>query len=96
MTEPPQDDLFAPRVVLPAVVRFFTSHIDGHAVYWAIRFDYARSSCGRFIEHVNWEDAGPFPTVDAAKSAFGPETKGPTQKQIEALMTACLSRVEEA
>lgn len=88
MTAPTQDDLFAPRVVLPAIVRFFTSHVDGHAVYWASRFDYARSYCGRFLEHVNWENAGPFPTVDAAKSAFGRATKGPTQKQIEALLEA--------
>ena len=77
-----QGDLFASKVVKRGMVRFYTSHVDGAAVYWAIRWDYARSFDGRRIQHVNEERAGPFATIESARLPFGKETGFPDFNKI--------------
>lgn len=59
--------------VLKDRVRFFTSHVDGKQVFWASRFDLDLDS-GKFL---NWQNAGPFDSLKAAKAPFGKETRLP-------------------
>ncbi len=59
-------------VLIPGVVRYSTSHIDGRAVFWASRCDYLRD--GRGLRSGPAECAGPFANLAEALLAFGPET----------------------
>ena len=79
-----QPDLFdwtPPRrltVIATGIVKMWTAMKDG-VPYWTVRkWDYATD--GRFLESVNVQDAGPFPSPQAAKAPFGPETRCPSEK----------------
>ena len=73
-------------VIATGIVKMWTAMKDG-VPYWTVtRFDYATD--GRFLETVDWREAGPFPSPQAAEAAFGPESPSLSDKRLWAAVKA--------